>query len=174
MPRRVPPGIKFWFVYLLIAVPALFPAWCEAEWIDTTRSGAEGLRMVATESCKDDGGCLEVYAYEGEIWARLSMADDWGRGVDPVTPPTATVDEKDPLEPELYIVDGRVLRFQIWDGRGEMSKQMRRWIMGRKVLIRFACTTGEAWESEFSLRGSSPAIKRVVQAIYQKQSGKDD
>ena len=79
-----------------------------------------------------------------------------------------------PLEPELYIVDGRVLRFQIWDGRGEMSKQMRRWIMGRKVLIRFACTTGEAWESEFSLRGSSPAIKKVVQAIYQKQSGKGD
>ncbi len=174
MPRRKTLGKIIGVAFLLSVVPLLFPDRCPAGWEDTSREGSAGAKLVAAESCKEDGACLEVYAFEGEIWARLRLADDWGRSIDPVSPPTASVDDKKPLEPELYIVDGRDLRFQIWDGRGDMPKQMRRWIKGRKVLVRFVCTSGEPQESEFSLRGSSAAIKNVVKAIYGNHNGGTD
>ena len=171
MPRRNGLRKILVFVSVLAALPVLFPGSCLARWENTSRTAPEGFELVAAESCKDDGVCLEVYAFEGEIWARLRLADDWGRSIDPASPPTASVDGKKPLEPDLYIVDGRDLCFQVWDGRGSMPKQMRRWIKGRRVLIRFVSTAGEAQETEFSLRGSSAAIKRVVSAIYRANNG---
>ena len=171
MPRRDAFGKILVIVLILAAAPVLFSEECPAGWKNTSRAESGGGDLVAAESCKKDGVCLEVYGFEGEIWARLSLAEDWGRGIDPASPPTASVDNKRPLEPELYIVDGREVRFQIWDGRGKMPKQMRRWIKGRKVLIRFISTSGEVEKAEFSLRGSSPAIKRVVRTIYRTEGG---
>jgi hypothetical protein len=171
MPRRNGLGKIAAVVFVLAGVLILFAEECPARWTDTTRTDDRGIELVAAESCKDDGVCLEVYTSEGEIWARLKLAEDWGRGIDPSGQPTASVDNKTPLEPELYIVDGRELRFQIWDGRGKMPKQMRRWIKGRKVLVQFISTSGEVQEVEISLRGSSGAIKKVVRVVYEIQRG---
>lgn len=155
-------------------VVLLFGAPGRAEWEETSRTEPNGARIAATESCQDDGFCLEVYAFEGEIWARLKLAEDQGLGIDPSGQPEASVDDKRPLAPELYLVDGPELKFQIWDGRGRMSKQMRRWIMGRKVGIRYLSTSGERRTAEFSLRGSSGPIKRVVRTIYKPAEGEMD
>ena len=174
MPRRDGLGNILVFLVALVAASILFGERCRAEWADTSRTEPNGARIAATESCQDDGACLEVYVFEGEIWGRLRLADDQGEGIDPTGQPKASVDNKRPLVSELYLVDGRELRFQIWDGRGDMSKQMRRWIMGRKVNVRYRSTGGETRNAEFSLRGSSAAIKRVVGTIYKATSGELD
>lgn len=165
MPRRNVIRYISAFFWILAAAAVLLPEECPAGWKDSSRSPASDAPMVAARSCRADGTCLEVYAFEGEIWARLGLPKGRKHGVDPSAQPTASVDRKDPLEPELYFIDGRGLCFQIWDGQGRMPKQMRRWIMGRRVRISFVSTAGRTEEAEFSLRGSSGPIKKVINSI---------
>jgi hypothetical protein len=144
----------------LAAAPAL------AAWKETSRT-QQGEAVTAAETCNDTGRCLEIFTFEGEVWARLTLPESSARSFAPGAPPVFKVDGKDSHQAELYIVGDKELRFQLWDGRSGLPELMVRLIKGKSLAVVFLSQPKETRQADFSLRGSSPALKRILRALGQ-------
>lgn len=158
-------------ISLVLAAVLLTAGPAPARWQITSRPHPlSGVRFTAAERCDEAGRCFEVYEEDGEVWGRVTLPEEWPTTFVGPEAVRMIIDRKQPpFHPELFLIEPRLLKFQIWDGRGRLPKHMRRLVKGRRVYLEYAVEPSAREEMELSLRGSSGPIKRVIRAINKSQ-----